>query len=164
MIIEGLTRRTALTALGVTGLASMSAGASASAPERTRAGLEAAIEASRIAMLTGDGRSLRALLHDRLIYMHSSGRSQTKSDVLRELDGKSFFAALVYSALSVDLVDGVGVVTVTIDQTKNLPGGKTRASQLTVLQIWAQRGTNWQMLARSSHLMGSGLAATPCPK
>jgi hypothetical protein len=159
-----ISRRSALTGLGLRGLLTAAPGIGAPRGSSDLASLEKAIEASRMAMLAGDGRALAALLHDRLNYMHSSGHSQSKADVLRDLAGKNFFASLVYSGQTVDVVNDAGIVTLRVDQAKNLPNGGTRASQLKVLQVWVKAGSSWQMLARSSVLTCGGFGPVPCPK
>ena len=157
-------RRSALAAVGLGGLLTAAPGIGAERGSSNLASLEKALEASRIAMLAGDGRALEMLLHDRLNYMHSSGHSQSKADVLRDLAGKNFFASLVYSSQTADVVHDAGIVTLTVDQAKNLPNGGTRASQLNVLQVWVKTGSSWQMLARSSVLTCGGFGPVPCPR
>lgn len=72
--------------------------------------------------------------------MHSSGQTQTKADLLRDLAGKTFFAGLTYSNQTTDVVDYTGTAIATVDQVKNLYVGKTRASQIKVLQTWVHSG------------------------
>lgn len=157
------TRRTALTAFGAAGLMPLGSTAGATRSSPAGASLEQAVEALRLAMLTGDGKALDELLHDDLIYMHSSGHAQTKTNVKSDLAGKTFFASLVYSDLAIKKEDNVGTVTATVDQTKNLPGGRARASRLTILQIWLNSGPTWKLLARSSYLI-TPTVSLACPK
>lgn len=148
-----LTRRAALAGLAVS---SMAAKAAADAPAGTSRGEEAlisAVEVLRVAMVEGDGKTLELMLHDHLNYMHSSGNSQTKANVLSDLAGKTFFASLVHSEVKVDIIGENGIVKMTVDQVKNLPGGKTRASQIKVLQVWAQVNGQWKLIARASALI-----------
>lgn len=163
-INPGLTRRTALTALGATGAATMaSAAVGAPAANSRQAGLERASEALRQAMISGDAQVLDAMLHDRLNYMHSSGHSQTKADVMRDLAGKRFFAGLTYPEQSFDVAGDVGVVKLSVDQVKNVAGGKTRASRIKVLQTWTRTGGSWKLLTRASALIESPLMRPSCP-
>lgn len=159
------TRRGALTALGVTGAAAISttAAVAATAPVGRQASLERASEALRLAMVSGDRAALDALLHDQLDYMHSSGHSQTKADLMRDLAGKTFFASLTYPEQSFHVAGDAGVVKVTADQNKNLPGGKTRASRIKVLQSWTYQGGAWKLLTRASALIESPLMRPGCP-
>ena len=139
------------------------AGARAAAPSAQQSGLERAIEALRAAMVAGDGQALNRLLHDRLSYMHSSGNAQTKADVMRDLGGKRFFAALTYPEQTVSVVDRTGLVIQTVDQVKNLPDGKTRASRIKVQQAWVETDGGWKLLARSSAIISSPLQRACAP-
>ena len=160
---SGLTRRSALTTLAATGAVSMASVASGAPGSGKQASLEQAVASLREAMIAGDGNRLNALLHDRLNYMHSSGHSQTKANLLADLAGKRFFAGLTYKDQKIDVLDNTGTVVQTIDQVKNLPDGKTRASQIKVLQTWLHSGGRWQLLSRVSAIIYSPLTASSCP-
>jgi hypothetical protein len=151
--INNWTRRTALAALGASGLAPLASVAAASAISSEQSSLESAVEALRVAMLVGDGKALDVLLHDDLSYMHSSGHVQTKQNVMVDLAGKRFFASLEYSNSAFKITRDVGVVTLLVDQAKNLPGGGTRMSRLNVMQVWLDTRRTWTLLARSSALV-----------
>ncbi|MDP3673766.1 MAG: nuclear transport factor 2 family protein [Novosphingobium sp.] len=86
-----MTRRFALIALSAGSAVSVGApviGAPASAGQ---ASLKRAVEALRVAMVTGDEKALKMMLHDELVYMHSSGNIQTKTKLLGDLAGKAIF-------------------------------------------------------------------------
>ncbi len=109
-----------------------------------------AVEALRAAMVAGDGKALKALLHDRLTYSHSDGHQQTKAQVLDELAGKNSFASLALSDQTIDVVGGVAVVRHVFDSVNNLPEGKTSSAHIKVLQVWTKAGKGWKLLARAS--------------
>ena len=163
----GLSRRLALITLGAAGgtfaMTSTAAAVAAATPPDPTGSLERASERLRVAMLEGDGKALDAMLHDLLNYMHSSGHSQTKADVMRDLAGKRFFAGLAYPEQSFRVAGDVGVVKLTIDQVKNLSGGATRASRIKVLQSWTRSHGDWRMLTRASALIESPLMRPACP-
>ena len=127
----------------------------------SKVSLAQASEALRVAMLQGDRKHLNSVLHDRLNYMHSSGRSQTKIDLLEQMGGTRFFASLDYSDQVVDVVDDTGIVTVTVDQVKNLTEGKTRASRIKVMYSWVNSAGEWKLLGRTSAIIYSPLNP-PC--
>lgn len=158
-----LTRRMALVAAGAGGAMSLMARPAKAAPAGRQATLEQAVDALRVAMVAGDGAALNRLLDDRLTYMHSSGHSQTKANLLNDLAGKQFFASLTYTESKIDLIDNTGIATVTVDQVKNLPGGKTRASRIKILQTWVRTGGEWKLAARVSALITSPLKPTCAP-
>lgn len=151
-----LSRRTALASLGV-GALTTGVAATASANPAPTASLAAAVEALRVAMLAGDGKALRHLIHDRIDYMHSSGGTQTKANLLSDLDGKTFFADLQFIQPACEVIGRNGLVKMAVDQVKNLSDGKTRPSRLKVQQVWTGGTDRWQLLARSSVLISGGL-------
>ena len=146
-------RRSALAAIGLGGMAALTSNGAVAAAAATSRDLGQAVEALRLAMVEGDGKALHSLLDDSLIYMHSSGNSQTKADVLRDLAGKSFFASLSYSETVLNRAGETGIALLTVDQVKNLAGGGTRASRIKVLQTWIRAKGGWRLLARSSALI-----------
>jgi ketosteroid isomerase-like protein len=152
----GMSRRAALTAFGASLIVpTMTLPASAAEMSNDAVALEKAVEAMRAAMVAGDGKVLKAVLHDRLTYSHSDGHQQTKEQVLDELAGKHSFASLALSAQTVDIVGNVGVVRHVFDSVNNLPDGKTSSAHIRVLQCWIKAGKGWKLLARAS---------TPIPK
>ncbi len=84
--------------------------------------------------------------------MHSTGRSQSKEAVFADLSDTRFSAGLAFSDIQVDIVGDTALATLTVDQVKNLPGGKTRASRIVVMMVWVWTRGGWQLLGRSSHL------------
>jgi hypothetical protein len=75
--------------------------------------------------------------------MLSSGHIQTKQNVMSDLAGKRFFASLTYSNSATTITHDIGVVTLLVDQAKNLPDGGTRPSRLNVMQIWLNTRRTW---------------------
>lgn len=151
---NSLNRRMALAGAAGCGLV-LTTSSVVAADQANQASLARTIETLRIAMVEGDRNELNRLLDDQLIYMHSSGHSQTKANLLAELGGKRFFASLSNSDIDVRVVDRTGLVSITVDQVKNLSSGKTRASRIKVLQTWLLSHGRWVLLARCSALMSS---------
>lgn len=145
-------RRAALFALAGTGAMAAAAPAAFAGVRADDASLQRQIEALRLAMVGGDGPVLSSILHDHLNYMHSSGRSQTKPNLLSDLAGKQFFASLGFSEVVTEVTENLGIATMTVDQVKNIAGGRTRASQLRVMQTWIRLHGTWKLLARCSVL------------
>jgi ketosteroid isomerase-like protein len=114
------------------------------------AGVAKAVEALRAAMVAGDGKVLKAVLHDHLTYSHSDGHQQTKAEVIDELAGKNSFASLALSAQTIDVVGKVAIVRHVFDSVNNLPEGKTSSAHIRVLQVWVKSGKGWKLLARAS--------------
>lgn len=160
--VAGFSRRTAIAAAGMPGiLACLTTNAYAADIIVESPSLEDALETLRTAMLAGNGSILEALLHNQLKYMHSSGLVQSKADLLRDLAGKRFFASLVYVEHTSEIVDGVGVALLTVDQVKNLTDGRTRASRIKVQMDWINIGEKWKLLTRASALISQSAPVAP---
>lgn len=144
-------RRTLMAALGAAFVVP-ALGISAEAAEAAgdTAVVAKTVEAMRAAMVSGDGKVLKAVLHDRLTYSHSDGHQQTKAQVLDELAGKTAFASLALSDQTIDIVGNVAVVRHVFDSVNNLPEGKTSTAHIRVLQVWVKAGKGWKLLARAS--------------
>lgn len=158
---HGIARRGALGAIGLLGTGAVLGPARAASSFPDRPSLEMAVEQLRLAMLAGNAEALNTLLHDRLDYMHSSGRSQTKRDVIGQLGGSRFFAELEFSEASFEIAGCAGIVKLTVDQTKNLADGKTRKSRIVTLLTWVASDSAWQLIARASAIIESPLFP-PC--
>ena len=154
-------RRTALAATGLAGLMAAKPNALMAAGSLDHSGFGQAVEAMRAAMLSGDEAVLVSMLDNALVYMHSSGHSQTKTDVLQDLAGKAFFASLTYPESVLKVIGDTGIALLTVDQVKNIAGGRTRASRIKVLQTWVRRRKGWRMVARSSAMLVSASGARP---
>jgi hypothetical protein len=154
---DAWSRRSAVLALGGGGALALAPAKFAHAAARGQASFAQAVEALRIAMLEGDSRTLDRLLYDRVTYMHSSGFSQTKAILLKELGGTRFFASLVYAEQALEVIRDTGIAILTVDQVKNLPGGKTRARRIRVVQTWTRFAEGWKLVARVSAILSSPL-------
>ena len=71
----------------------------------------AAMESLKQAMIHRDGAALGRLLHDDLIYTHSGGRLETKTDVITSnTSGKSIVEKLEFSATIVRVYGSTALV------------------------------------------------------
>jgi ketosteroid isomerase-like protein len=110
----------------------------------------AAVEALRVAMVSGDGRALAALVADDLTYGHSNGRLETKGQFLASLDGKNAFKSIELTKQTVTVDGDVAVVRHVFDGVNNLPDGKTSTAHIAVLQVWKKYANTWKLLARQA--------------
>ncbi|MDE2404582.1 MAG: nuclear transport factor 2 family protein [Sphingomonadales bacterium] len=147
-----LGRREALVSLGAGGallLASEPAQASSAPGSAT---LAAAVEAFRVALLTGNAAALEQLLAPELLYMHSSGFAQPRDRMIAQ-SASGYFAGLAHVESQFLVAGDTGVAALTVDQVKNLGGGRTRASRIKVMQTWHWTSGRWRMLARLSAML-----------
>lgn len=112
------------------------------------ASLEVATEALRRALQEGDGKTLQALLHERMSYSHSDGRVWTKAVLLDAIAGKQRYLSVRTSAQTVEVVGTTGIVRHIYDVVNN--DEKKTAGHLQVLMCWVDEGAGWQLLARGA--------------
>lgn len=124
----------------------------AAEPEPAAQGeVAAAIERLRVAIQTGDGRTLDQLTHPQLTYGHSSGRKiQTKAEFIASLAGKENYRSLAFTDQSIAIVGSNALVRHIWDGADILPDGQTGRSYIAVLQVWLQDRGRWSLLARQS--------------
>lgn len=144
-------RRSALVTVGAALVAPMLIGSALAADTSAEAAKVAeAVEALRVAMLAGDGKTLKTLVFEELNYGHSDAHLDTKASFVTSLDGKNAFKSLEFSNRTVDIVGDNAIVRHVFDGVNNLPDGKTSTAHIAVLQVWKKDGGAWKLLARQS--------------
>jgi hypothetical protein len=117
----------------------------------TQAGVTAAAEQLRIAMIDPSGPALSDLVADDLSYGHSSGRVDTKASFIADLlSGASDFVNITISDQTIKVVDGNTAIvrhTLTADTAD---GGKPGKVALKILAVWQVQNGHWRLLARQA--------------
>jgi ketosteroid isomerase-like protein len=109
-----------------------------------------AMDAWKQATMKKDRAALDKLLHPDLTYSHSSGMTQTKTDVLDAVTkGKSKVEAIDFSDSTVRIYGKTALVKGTVDIT-NSTDGKSTKSHLSILHVWIKDGQGWQMVGRQA--------------
>jgi ketosteroid isomerase-like protein len=109
-----------------------------------------AMDAWKQATMKKDRAALDKLLHPDLTYSHSSGMTQTKTDVLDAVTkGKSKVEAIDFSDTTVRIYGKTALVKGTVDIT-NSTDGKSTKSHLSILHVWIKDGQGWQMVGRQA--------------
>ena len=114
------------------------------------AAVNAAVEALTKAMLQADRGALERLVADQLSYGHSSGTIQSKAvfvDVI--VSKKTVYKSINLTDMKVSVVGSNAVVRHTWDSVSE-SGGKSNASHIGVLQVWAKQDGKWKLLARQA--------------
>lgn len=99
------------------------------------------------ALLKGDATALAAVIADDLVYIHSTGKHESKADVLAGIrSGKVAYERFVPSQLNVHPVTpDVAVLTGTIDQRK-LGNGKWTDLKLLFQSVWRRESGGWKLV------------------
>ena len=128
----------------------------------------AAEQARRVALLSNDVTALANLLSDDLKYVHSTGKRETKHDVLAGLSSKQVaYERFELSGLDArEITADVGVLTGTIDQRK-FGNGKWSDVKLLFQAVWRNEAGTWRLISLQTLQLPQGTPApvtTPLPK
>jgi ketosteroid isomerase-like protein len=107
-------------------------------------------ERRRAATVAGDVAGLAALLDDDLVYVHSSGSSDTKASYLESLrSGHVVYDELEMSDRHVIMKPGAALVLYSM-QARVRIGGEARKVNTRILAIWTRSGGDWKLTALHS--------------
>jgi ketosteroid isomerase-like protein len=109
-----------------------------------------AINIWRKAMIDADKISLANSLADELSYGHSSGKIETKADLIESISsGKSDFITMDLSEQTIRFAGKTAIVRHKLVGEIN-DGGIPGTIKLFVLQIWQKQSGKWKLLARQA--------------
>lgn len=112
--------------------------------------IEAAEEARFAAVQTADTAALAPLLHDRLVYMHSSGVADTKQSYLDGLrDGTWVYRRADRSEQRIEVQDNLALVFNRL-QLDLLVKGEPKQVDARALSVWTRVVGQWQLIAVQS--------------
>jgi ketosteroid isomerase-like protein len=110
----------------------------------------AAMDAWKQATMKKDGAVLEKLLHPDLTYTHSSGKNETKADVLKSVTtGPSTVEAIDFSNTTVRVYGNTALVKGKVD-IRNNTAGKSTTAHLDILHVWIKGPHGWQMVGRQA--------------
>jgi ketosteroid isomerase-like protein len=102
------------------------------------------------AMTSGDFGALEALLHDELIYTHSSGLSDNKASWLAAMkSGKTKYKSASCTDRKVRLLGEVALVTGKASFEAEV-NGQPRSMKLVFLDAWARTPQGWKFVTWQS--------------
>ena len=110
-------------------------------------GLAAAEEARRLAMLAADTSTLAAMCDAALVYVHSSGVTDSRESYLKKLDtGALRYEALEFVAPRVRVIGTTGLVHAGMRATV-LRGGGRHVVASSTLAVWTFSENGWLLQA-----------------
>ncbi len=131
-------------------LAGMITGALALAQSPAEAEVRKVEEAWVAAVKSTDFGKLNAMYADDLVYTHSTGSSESKSEYLTKLkSGAQKYATLDYSDMKVRTWGNAAVVTAQLRMTgatKGVPFDNT----LLVTHVWIKQGGSWKLVSHQT--------------
>jgi uncharacterized protein (TIGR02246 family) len=102
------------------------------------------------AMLAADKAKLEALVADQLSYGHSGGVVQNKAEFVSVIASKkTVYKSINLTDVKVSVVGNDAIVRHTWDSVSE-SDGKSTASHIGVLQVWAKQDGKWKLLARQA--------------
>jgi hypothetical protein len=144
-------RHLAVAGASLLSVAALGAASGSAASKGDDAGVAAAVEAFRKAMLANDRKQFEALCADQLTYGHSTGKVQTKAEFIDDASsGKSNWKSITLEDQTIVLAGGNAmarfVFTGDLDS-----GGKTSTLKFGVLMVWVRQSGKWRLLARQGY-------------
>jgi ketosteroid isomerase-like protein len=112
-----------------------------------KAGVLAAMESWKQAVLKKDATALDRLLHPDLTYSHSDGKTQTKADILKALPNTQ---SIKVGDSTVRVYGNTALVKGPMEFVNVAANGTTTTINLSVLQVWLKGPKGWQLVARHS--------------
>ncbi|MBL9214831.1 MAG: nuclear transport factor 2 family protein [Opitutaceae bacterium] len=111
-------------------------------------------KARNAALLAGDVNAVAAVLADDLRYIHSTGKLESKADILKAVTAKTLaYQRMETLNLNVaEVTPGVAVLTGTIDQRKLTPTGSWTDAKLLFQAVWRLDGGAWRLVAMQTAL------------
>lgn len=122
---------------------------SAATPDK--AGVEAAVEQFRLALLEPSQEALEQLTAPQLTYGHSSGLIEDRETCIASMvTGKFKFTSLTFSEQTVEVTGNTAIVRHRMYGDTHDEGQDPGIASLHVLQVWHHTDSGWQLLARQA--------------
>ncbi len=112
--------------------------------------LDIAMEKLNMALIRKDTTALNRFVHSDVTYGHSNGWIENKTDLKADLyNGKLVYNSIGQEVTEILKQENMACVrsNATIDVVYD---GKPMVFKLHVLQVWARKDKNWQLVARQS--------------
>lgn len=104
-------------------------------------------EARRRAMVDSNTQKLATLMADSMVYVHSSGISDSKSAYLQLLSsGTVTYETVLFDNLNIQFIGQVGLITGTM-KASLMRGGARKQIATAYMAVWAHTGNDWLLHA-----------------
>ena len=138
------------------GYALVGAALLSSAPAVADAADEAAVEKAaqdlRKAMLDADGAALDALVAPEMIYAHSDGHVETKSQYVDTIvTKKTIYTSITLSNVKTVVAGDTAVMRFVFDCAYTDLGKPPATAHLGVMETWQKQGGSWKLLGRQAY-------------
>ena len=96
-----------------------------------------------------NGAELADFLHPQLSFGHSTGRLETKADMIQNIGKPSRYKQILEDSVTTELDGNMGWVRSKVDVTIDR-GGETMAFKVKLLEVWVRQKGNWVLFAAQS--------------
>ena len=124
----------------------------------------ATLEAMAKATIAKDVATLGRIYADDITYAHSSGLTETKAEVLKNIQGKSVAEFMKFSNTAIRIYGDTALAKGVVDFRNGAPG-KMLDNHLNILWVLVRRSDaphGWQIVARQTTRIGPS-SGTPVP-
>jgi len=123
------------------------------AQHATETDVAAAVDRLMTGMVNADENCLLSMLTDELVYVHSNGRVQDKSDLIEEIiNGDRRFMRIETLDQKIQMAENAAVVQhIFKAETKYSSNGELGSLYVNVIQVWQLQNGNWRLLARQGY-------------
>jgi ketosteroid isomerase-like protein len=149
--------------LGVSAVAFAQAGSATASSPDTKA-VMATLEAMAKATIDKDVATLGKIYGDDLTYSHSSALTETKAEVLKNIQGPNVAEFMKFSDTKIRVYGDVALAKGVVDFRNGAPG-KMLDNNLNILWVMVRRAQGphgWQIVARQTTRIGPSVG-TPVP-
>ena len=114
------------------------------------AGVAAAVEKLRAAMLSAKADDLGAIAADNLLYGHSAGDLENKAEYIDNIaSGRSVFVTIDISEQTIKVTGDIAVARFRlVSKTNN--GGKPGSIDLAIMTFWQKQNGEWKLVGRQA--------------
>ena len=96
-----------------------------------------------------NGPELASFLHQQLSFGHSTGRLETKTDMLNNIGKPSRYKQILEDSVTTELDGNLGWVRSKVDVTIDR-GSETMAFKVKLLEVWIRQNGIWVLFAAQS--------------
>jgi ketosteroid isomerase-like protein len=116
------------------------------------AAVAAAVEALRQAIVKADKAKLAELAHDKLAYIHSNGRLETKADYIAAYtSGKNTYKNLTLADHQTIVAGNNAIARHTFAAEIDRGGGKIDNIKIGITTVWVKDNGAWRLFARQGY-------------
>jgi ketosteroid isomerase-like protein len=120
--------------------------------ESEEGAVEQAAQALRKAMLDADRAALDALVAPEMIYVHSDGHAENKTQYVDVIaNKKTIYSSITLSNVKTVVAGDTAIVHLVFDCTYQDEGKPPASAHLGVMETWQKQGGSWKLLARQGY-------------